>query len=1144
MTNWPAVSRTSISARRGILLVTTATLGLCGASVAHAQDAAGFAPELEAQAERPTVTLTTPQIVIGYPGTPTTALDPVDVNGVGQMIVDIGGGFIGLCTASLINPRTVIFAAHCVNEEAATDYGDATGGTPIGFGFSNDTFAGLIDWYFSAPGEHGSNPDLYFYNGNYVAYHPGSLDPAAAGFLFSDIAVASLDTPAANVPTWALLFSPLPPVDVDANGTGYHVTITGYGRNGTGSTGSTGGIDFRRRSADNMLGALASLDDFEGFLFGSLPGLYPQNLYWIDFDDPRRRTPSASPFDFNAWRDNPQPTEGITASGDSGGPLILDQTFGIDVIIGTLSGGYTRFFMGQPPNGYGTASFYQPLYLYWDWIAGNNPYHYVGAMAGDDNWSDPTHWQTELDPNYMVIDAGGNLVNGIPDSPGGGTADPSGKFGEVCFEGFGIAVCQDFFTGEITIEIRPIGTGGAEDVGTAQSLPATVAAGTLSADDLETGAAIVSFGGPSGQAAGTASASPAALPAATLANGLPGATGFVPNNYGGDRLSGTAPRYFDVTLSATGTTTLDSAVTIDRFAIAGAGAALDITSTGSLTSLIDINQYQGMMRVNGTLTTGGDYLLMTGGLQGSGTINTPFFTNVAGAIAPGGIGATGTLTFNGNVILSNGSTYLIDLGVSGSSDLIQVFGTGSDGVASLGGNLMFGAAGGTMIRDGYAYTILTAQGGITDTFNTPSSISAILTPTLAYTANSVLLEIEAGSYADVVDPSSPVQPAYAQLLDQNRAAYGSFADLYGPLDLQDAATIRATLQGMAPRAQVLGGALGLAAVDALAQLNRERLAGFDPNKSGGTLTMIGRPLELASLAVRGGSNVGADASEMLVDDGALPSNMNAYLASGYIDGDAAPMTGFSGRSQFDGWFVAAGLEIDVGSNAMLGISGAYSDLDGAVSGAPQAAGGKLYQATLYGKVETPGKLMIDGQFTAGALSTDTTRVVGFPSGTFSLETDDSANVYAGEFGLSKEIGAGPVTITPRAALRASAIHYGTTAESGGPMALVYAIGTYKSVQGRAGAMLEFGKGAVKPHLTATYVHDFEDRPAVFGANFAGGVGPTAPFPLTGTDQDWGEVSGGLTYSTGNVDLSVAAQTTLWRSDVSMQNYRGSVTVHF
>ncbi len=72
-----------------------------------------------------------PSIVIAPPGTSVTDRDPTNVTGVGQMIVDQKNGFIGLCTGTLINPRTVIFAAHCVNESpsgaAMNPWGYGTG---------------------------------------------------------------------------------------------------------------------------------------------------------------------------------------------------------------------------------------------------------------------------------------------------------------------------------------------------------------------------------------------------------------------------------------------------------------------------------------------------------------------------------------------------------------------------------------------------------------------------------------------------------------------------------------------------------------------------------------------------------------------------------------------------------------------------------------------------------------------------------------------------------------------------------------------------------------------------------------------------------------------------------------------------------
>ncbi|WP_278360042.1 trypsin-like serine protease, partial [Zymomonas mobilis] len=152
----------------------------------------------------------------------------------------------------------------------------------------------------------------------------------------------------------------------DKNGTGYHVSISGYGMSGIGSTGATEAIDYRRRSAENMLGALASMNDVTGFLSNTANGS-AQNLYQFDFDDPKKGQQGRNPNDIDLFGDTALQKEGMTASGDSGGPLILDQSFSKEVVIGVLSGD-NRYFPDQAESSYGTSAFYQPLYLYWQWI--------------------------------------------------------------------------------------------------------------------------------------------------------------------------------------------------------------------------------------------------------------------------------------------------------------------------------------------------------------------------------------------------------------------------------------------------------------------------------------------------------------------------------------------------------------------------------------------------------------------------------------------------------------------------------------------------------------------------------------------------------------------------------------------------------
>lgn len=1099
-----------------------------------------------------------PEILIANPGTPTTARDPVNITGISQMIIDNGGGSVGLCSGTLINPRTVLFAAHCVNSRAATAYGANSGGTAIGFGFETNTRANaagqtdeLVRWLLGGAGGAGkyqTNIAQAFYNANWVNYNPLSLEPAARSFLYGDVAIAALDTPAANIPTWALMFSPLTNTGtIGASGTGYNVGIAGYGNNGNGTSGpgvgNNNNIDFRRRAAENILGALTDLQTFEGFLFGGAPNGLTQNLYFIDFDDPRRGMTGASPFDFNAFRDNARTNpngnslEGITSGGDSGGPLILQNTFARQVVLGVLSGGYTRFFGGQPANGYGTVAFYQPLYLYWDWIAANNPYHYVSAKAGNGSWTDPNHWVSTIDPSYM-IQSGGQLVNGIPTLTGEQKDGTIGDFGQICFQSGGTSDCLDTRTGVEVVEARPIGTS--DDNAGSTSVADIAATGVATRDRLIPGAQ------PEAQAAATP------LPVATLANGLPGATNFVPNNVDPVRTAGTAPRYFDVTLSATGLTTLSGAnVTVDRLTIGTAGAALQIDSGASLSSLINVNQLAGMVTVNGTLSSVGDYSLFGGGLMGSGRINAPFLTSVLGQIAPGTPTTIGTLTVGGNLVLSSGSNLFINFGPNGTSDVLAVVANGtSAGAAALGGAVSFSPVAGTQVAAGNRYTFLTAAGGVTGTFGSANSLSAILTPRLTYGPNSVSVEIQAGRYSDVV-AATAVQSAYAQLLDQSRGTAG-LASVYGPLDQQNAATIRATLESWAPRTETLRGSLATVAVDNMSRFTRDRLLQLDDGDMGGTLSMIGRPVQLAQLNMTAvGADmmaVRSDSDAVTVQQGRLPDDTSAFLAGGYLDGDSRPMASAlpgGGRDQFDGFYLAGGIEKALDEGSVIGFALSYTDVDGTTPIAGQTASGSLYQGTLYGKSALGGGIELATQVSAGAFDSRTTRVADLIGTPFTLTGDDTALIFTGEVSLGKNFDLGSVEFGPRVAARASHIGFSDIKENGGGPALRLDRSSFNSLQARAGLALSGKKGSsFQPHLSADFVHEFEDAPASFGATFVGGPGPNAIFGLAGTDQDWFEVGGGVTITTGNIDLSIGADTTIGRKDVSNQSYRGSVTFHF
>lgn len=1077
------------------------------------------------------------------PNETTTPADIVDTDdayrGVGMFFR--ADGFV--CTGTLINPRTVLFAAHCVNDlpEEAYNADDI----PAAWSFNVNALPGFQNWLAN---NFASNPDLAVFNVNRIFYNPLSLqNPQAGGFIEGDIALASLDTPAAGIPTWALLFTTLPaPDSIDpVRGTGYHVDIVGYGGTGNAFEGAVGGVDFRRRAAENMLGGFMSLDDRNLVLFGDGEGL-PQNLYQLDFDSQNRD----AVFDINVHRDDALPNEGTTAGGDSGGPLILDAANNTlsdeDLVIGVLSGG-SRFFGPQPFGALGTTSFYQPLSLHWQYIAATNPYRYVGAVAGDGNWEDANHWVTLLDPMYRVIDSTGAVVNGLPTTPELGLNGTEGDYGAVCveFEEPGDA-CVDIATGVVEdtfdppveqtssrglVNVADITGGGEIALPAAASLAdgANAAAGArapLAADGAE-------------------AVEGDTLPAPTLANGLPGATGFVPDNIDAVTTAEVRvdPRYFDVTLGQTGTTTLSSAVTIDRLTVRG-NAGLTVAAAGDLTSLIDINQFGGRVNVNGNVTSAGDYTLFAGMLEGTGTVAAPFVTSITGVFSPATMGTTGTLTIDGNLVMASGTTVLADITDSGASDRIAV-----TGAASIGGVVGLGAGLGQQVNgNGRQYTILTADGGVTGTFQA-ATISAILSQRFTYQQNAVLMEIAAASYSTVIDQNDPVQAAYAQLFDQNRAN-AALAGLYG-LDFAGTDTIRATFTGLAPVNEQAVRSIAGQTVNLLQNFNDGRLREADRGKAGGKIAVTGSPLNVVQAGLAPfGQPLGRDAmalqsggEETEMRDANLPEDVALFIAGGFVRGDVDSLPGFTQQTDISGLFLSGGLEFYPGENTMLGLAGYFNHLE-AEAPLGQEVDSNTYAVSLYLRHRFTDGPVLDGQFAMGSMGLDTTRTVQFLGAGQTLTSSTDDLLVSGALGLSYDLDTGIGTISPGIEARYASVDLGTVREDGGLAALAIDRTSFKSTQARFGFDYEKQAKMVQINANAQLVWEFEDGPQLLGANFAQGTGPNANFVLDTADHTWVELGLSANIGDGPFQMGLGFDTTIGRDSADAQVFRASATYRF
>lgn len=1077
------------------------------------------------------------------PNAPPVLADPDAINGIGNIITDTGGGSVGVCTGSLINPRTVLFAAHCVNDIPDFAYGSMGLGVPISVGFKGDAFEGILNWITS--GDYATSYLDQHYNMSRVLYDPRSTEDAiGGGFYEADVALGVLDSPARGVPTWAMLFSPLTGEE------DRHVITGGYGASGTGSLGAVQGIDFRRRAAENMIGALTSIDDVNLFLFGdgSQEGL-GQNLYLVDFDDPA----GTATFDFNIFGDDVAlPNEGMTAGGDSGGPLILDRAFDTPVIAAVLSLG-TRYFAGQPTASYGTTAGYQPLYLFTDWIGANNPYKYVTTTGGDGDWFDASRWVQMMDPNYKIIDADGNLITGLPDTPAEGVGSRGGEWGSICF----FEDCID--AGDLAeynhaledaqaaggVSTGAVTTGGRTSVNLADALRGRLVTGGRPGNAR--GADV----DPRHEAAAVGTAPGATIPFEIVPGG-PGSTDFVPYNVQGDVLEGEVPAFYDVNLLSEGTTSLNEVAVVDRLTVGATGAVLDIGADGLLFAQNDVGVWAGGLNVDGALLTY-EMLLAGGVLSGSGVVDATVVTSVMGSIAPGGQGEIGELTLLSDLILASGSRLFIDIGGEESDRLVVLADDfeGTAGVASLGGllGLNFTAA----PRFGLTYTVLTAQGGVDGEFDAITDIPGVLYPVLSYTADSVDVEIEAASYMDFINPGSPAQRTLGGILDAARATrYDALGDIYVQTDLLEGEPLEIGLESLSP----FGAHSGLTLLSGQTEALRAVIDGrISLDRSGGAaegLTLLGSGVQVASIDPAATTAAAGMAARQAQDArwGGWKHGVSAFFGSGAIDGEAAQLRGALADRRTDdqsGWYVVGGVERTLDGKT-LGASLAYAQGESDFAEGLSTAETKTVQATLYGALDLPYGAYLGAKAAYAAADLDTDRSFSIGSSAFRANGSTDGSVVSGGAELGFNLNAGRLAIQPNVGLNAYTVDIDGYQEAGSASALAIEDQSFDALQHhvgvRIGGQTAAGGWMIKPALDVRWVHDLagdsRDVEAAFvAADAFGGV-----FAGASNDSEWGEVGGTIAFEGDRFGVVLRAASMIERDDLDYQTYSATLSLKF
>ena len=239
-----------------------------------------------------------------------------------------------------------------------------------------------------------------------------------------------------------------------------------------------------------------------------------------------------------------------------------------------------------------------------------------------------------------------------------------------------------------------------------------------------------------------------------------------------------------------------------------------------------------------------------------------------------------------------------------------------------------------------------------------------------------------------------------------------------------------------------------------------------------------------------------------------------------------------------------GVEKMISDQFLIGGSLSYTDI---TSTAPlaQTAEGSLLAATVYGQIRYPSDFVLQGQASLGTYHTETARNVAIAQN-FALATSDNSIALGAEIGVAKEFKRGQIIFAPGIGARFNNINFGSVAETGGGPALNISREDYTSLQARAGFDVRGDNSSLlQAHFSAYAIHEFEDQPANFGANFVGGAGGLAPFALSSDDRDWFEVGGGLRFAIDDgVTIDLSLDSTIARSDVQSQTYQAGITVKF
>ena len=621
---------------------------------------------------------------------------------------------------------------------------------------------------------------------------------------------------------------------------------------------------------------------------------------------------------------------------------------------------------------------------------------------------------------------------------------------------------------------------------------------------------------------------------ATIIPNAGGLTGFVDSATGGNaRFITLAGGAFDMSSLSTGRMTAGSIEGAGTFSLGpnqlivgsnnlsttvggvttGTGGSLVKVGSGTLT-LAGTNSYTGATVVaGGTLSVTGDIssssgvVVNPGGmLAGTGTV--PGVLVVGGTLMPGQ--SVGTLNVRGNLVFTSAVTYLININATTAS-LTNVTGT-----AVLGGATVQ-VVDDKDITKRQVYTLLTATGGISGTFN-PDIVGVKNKVELFYDANNVYL------------------------CDHCKFEFNGEKSFAFPHNLEDvAAAIDAAIDADRTLPARLLNLLGLLQQPAQLAIDLSQLTGevhTGAEQAGFQVTNAFLRLLLDPFAETRGAGGGGSAMGFAPERSpAFPPDVALAYAS-VLKEPAAPAppasrpwnvwaSGYGGRANIGGdpvnigshdasvrdYGYAAGLDYRIAADTTVGFALGGAGTDWSLANALGTGRGDVFQGGIYGSKRW-GAAYVSAALAYATYWMSTDRFVNV-FGTDHLTSNFTAHDFSGRIESGYRFALPLVAVTPYGAFQAQRLYlpaYSEVAPAGSPFALTYNAQNFATTRSELGAwfdktVLVTDAYAATLFARAAWAHDWRNDRAL-STNFL--TLPTPAFIIDGAapPPDKALVSGG------------------------------------